>query len=258
MTVVSLAQATSRLGIDAKTLHRWLAHAQLPLVSHPRDGRTKGVNEEHLQVLARQHQRSLAGSCEPASAQLPDRLPAWPANLLSLPEQLAGLHTQLLTLQEQVTTLTALLGQHTPAPERSVAPTTPKKTSRRAPTPASPASRTRPEVRAKAPRQPVHVIARVEYGGDGHYVVICPKQGRLPFEPETAEWYVWLDTQSSFRFVGKKGHFTAHHWWRVPRGAWRAHRQIRNHSYNLRLAPSQEVTIAVLEQAAEALQAQLK
>ena len=45
--------------------------------------------------------------------------------------------------------------------------------------------------------------------------------------------------------------------WRVPKGAWRAHRHIRNHGYHLRLAPTQELTIAVLEQAAEALQAHL-
>jgi hypothetical protein len=53
------------------------------------------------------------------------------------------------------------------------------------------------------------------------------------------------------------GHFTAHHEWRVKKGAWRAHRHIRNHSYTLRLAPAQELTIAVLEQAAETLQTHL-
>ena len=72
----------------------------------------------------------------------------------------------------------------------------------------------------------------------------------LPFEPDTPEWFAWVAEQASFRFVGKLGHFTAHHEWRVPKGAWRAHRQIRNHSYNVRLAPNQELTIAVLEQAA--------
>jgi len=53
MTFVSLAQATRSLGIDAKTLHRWLADAQLPLQCHPHDGRKKGMSQEHLQVLAR-------------------------------------------------------------------------------------------------------------------------------------------------------------------------------------------------------------
>ena len=45
MTFVSLADACRRLGIDAKTLRRWLEDAQLPLQSHPRDGRKKGVSE---------------------------------------------------------------------------------------------------------------------------------------------------------------------------------------------------------------------
>ena len=88
-------------------------------------------------------------------------------------------------------------------------------------------------------------------------MVICPKHGLLPLEPETQEWFAWVAEQDSFRFVGKSGHFTAHHEWRVPNGAWRAHRQIRNHSYTLRLAPNHELTLAVLEQAAEALQAHL-
>ena len=60
MTFVSFAQAARCLGIDAKTLHRWLAEAQIPLHSHPGDGRKKGVSGEHLQALARLHQRSLA------------------------------------------------------------------------------------------------------------------------------------------------------------------------------------------------------
>ena len=87
--------------------------------------------------------------------------------------------------------------------------------------------------------------------------MICPKHGLLPFEPDTQEWFTWVGKQESFRFVGKGGHFTAHHEWRVPKGAWRAHRQLRHHSFTLRLAPNHELTIAVLEQAALTLQAQL-
>ena len=66
-----------------------------------------------------------------------------------------------------------------------------------------------------------------------------------------------MAAQDSFRFVGKWGHFTAHHEWRVPKGAWRAHRHIRNRGYTLRLAPTQELTIAVLEHVAATLQAHL-
>jgi hypothetical protein len=88
-------------------------------------------------------------------------------------------------------------------------------------------------------------------------MVICPKQGVLPFEPDTPEWFAWVAKQSSFRFVGKGGSFSAHHEWRIPKGTWRAHRHIRNHNYTLRLAPNHELTIAVLEHVAEALQAHL-
>lgn len=104
----------------------------------------------------------------------------------------------------------------------------------------------------------MHVIARVEYAAEsGRSVVTCPKHGVLPFEPDTPGWFAWVKDQDSFRFVGKWGFFTAHHEWRVPKGAWRAHRKIRNHLYVQRLAPNHELTIAVLEQAAAALQAHL-
>jgi hypothetical protein len=89
-------------------------------------------------------------------------------------------------------------------------------------------------------------------------VVICPKHGILPFAPDTPQWFAWLEEQSAFRFVGKAGHFSAHHEWRVPKGAWRAHRKIRTHTSVLRLAPTQELTIAVLEQVAAALEAHLQ
>jgi len=89
-------------------------------------------------------------------------------------------------------------------------------------------------------------------------VVICPKQGLLTLEPESPEWFAWLATLSSFRFVGNQGRLTAHRELeRVPRGAWRAHRNIRNHTYNLRLGSTQSLTIAALEQAAATLHAHL-
>ena len=259
MTFVSIAQATRSLGIDAKTLHRWLADAQLPLQCHPHDGRKKGLSEEHLQALARLHQRRLASSEEEGPAQLLCQIPALPADLLSLPEQLAAMQAQLVTLQQQVTDLTRLLQQHSPEPAIPLAPTKPTSTpkSLAKPTRSAPRSRPAASASAKTPPKPVHVIPRVEYGQQGHCVVICPKGGLLSFEPDTPAWFAWVAEQDSFRFVGRCGHFTAHHEWRVPNGAWRAHRQIRNHSYTLRLAPNQELTLAVLEQAAEALQAHL-
>ncbi len=259
MTFVSLADACRRLGIDAKTLHRWLADAQLARLRHPHDGRKKGVSDDHLQMLARLHQRSLASSQQEEPAQLPCQIPALPADLLKLPEQLSALQAHLVTLQQQVADLTRLVRQHEPAPAIPAAPTKPTSTTKRPPKPTPPAPRSRPAASAtvKTPHQQTHVIPHVEYDREGRYVVICPKKGLLPLEPDTEEWFAWVAEQDSFRFVGQGGYFTAHHEWRVKKGAWRAHRHIRNHSYTLRLAPAPQLTIAVLEQAAQALQAHL-
>ncbi len=247
MTVVSLTQASARLGIDLKTLRRWLSDAQLPLHPDPQDARKKGVCVEHLHLLAHRHQRSLISASADSSAQEASSSSALPAAVLALPELLSVLQAQITALQQQVATLTQLLQQSlAAAPEKT------RKRSAKAP-PATP--KTPPVV--KAPRKPVHVIPRVEYRGDGGYVVICPKKGLLAICPDSPQWFAWVKEQDSFRFVGKAGHFTAHHEWRVPKGAWRAHRQIRNHTYIQRLAPNHELTIIVLEQAAQALQAHL-
>jgi hypothetical protein len=72
MIFVSLAQATHCLGIDVKTLRRWLCDAQLALQCHPDDGRKKGVSSEHLHLLAHLHQRSLAPLPEESMASLTD------------------------------------------------------------------------------------------------------------------------------------------------------------------------------------------
>jgi len=261
MTFVSLAEATRCLGIDVKTLHRWLAEAQISLHSHPGDGRKKGVSDEHLHVLARLHQRSLTPLCEVSPVPVASPVPELAAALLTLPEQLCVLQAQIAALQVQVADLTRLMTQHEPEPAITEVPSKPSRMLKPAAKPTRSASGSHPAVSAttktKMPPKPPHVLPRVEYGGERGYVVICPKKGLLPLEPDTQEWFAWVAQQDSFRFVGKMGHFTAHHEWRVKKGAWRAHRHIRNHSYTRRLAPAQELTIAVLEQAAETLQAHL-
>jgi thioesterase domain-containing protein len=247
MTLVPLTQATLRLGIDLKTLRRWLSDAQLPLQSDPQDARKKGVRVEHLHLLAHRHQRCLVpASPEPCAQESASSVPL-PAAVLALPEMLSALQAQITALQQQVATLTQRLEQSLAA--------APEKTRQRSAKAIPPAPKAPPV--AKAPRKPAHVIPRVEYRADGGYVVICPKKGLLPICPDTQEWFAWVKEQDSFRFVGTMGHFTAHHEWRVPKGAWRAHRHIRNHNYIQRLAPYHELTIAVLEQAAQALQAHL-
>lgn len=135
MTFVSVAQATRRLGIDAKTLRRWLADAQLALHSHPHDGRKKGVSAEELHLLAHRHQRSLAPLPQEPPAPGADELPGLGAALLALPERLDALQTHIAALQQQVTALTRLLTQHCQEPALPVASTKPPKSASRPPSP---------------------------------------------------------------------------------------------------------------------------
>src|SRR5207244_5402929 len=81
-----------------------------------------------------------------------------------------------------------------------------------APTPTRASARSRPAAssRAKRPAPSAQVLPLIEYGVQGTYVVICPTQGLLALEPDTPAWFAWLATLSSFRFVGKRGRFTAH------------------------------------------------
>jgi len=252
MTLVSVSDCCRMLSIDAKTFHRWLAQAQVSLHAHPSDDRRKGVSSEQLRLLAIAHHRSLPALPGELPALAPPQAPSLPPELLALLQLLGELPAQLSAVQQQLAELTRLLQPHACQPSSP-----PPKATRHSPKPTSSAARARPGASSTAPQphKPAQVIPLVEYAGEGHYVVICPKAGLLSLEPDTPAWFAWLAEQSSFRFVGKMGRFSAHHAWRVPNGAWRAHRHIRTHSYTLRLAPTPGLTIAVLEQAAETLQA---
>jgi len=190
MTLISLTDCCRLLGIDGKTLRHWLAQAQLGVQAHPRDARIKGLSREQVRLLAHTHHRSLAGLPEePPSTPAHGEPPPLPAALLALPERLRALEAQLSALQQQVTTLTCLLEQASAAP----------RTQRRAHSAPRPKSRTVASAARKPARQAAPVLPLVESGRDGHYVVICPKQGLLPFEPESPEWFAWLASLSSFR-----------------------------------------------------------
>ena len=256
MTILSLADGCRHLGIDPKTLRRWLADAPCVVQPHPTDAPRKGLTEEELRWLATAHHRSL-----PLLAQEPPQ-PAPLAEVLALPDDLRealvalrALPAHLAALQVQLADLTHLLS-HRASPATTTcnrAEVTSKATNSRR------SSRGRTNSRSQPPRpSKAQVVALVEYAGEGHYVVISPRGGLLPFEPESPAWFAWLETCSSFRFVGKMGRLTAHRELHdVSRAVWRAHRNIRNHPYNLHLGKTQSLTIAALEQAATELHAHL-
>lgn len=261
MTIMSLTDGCRLLAIDPKTLRRWLAQAQLTLQPHPTDARLKGVTGDQLLLVATAHRRSLPALPEelppPAPTGQPEEPPPLPRELIELLQTLTQLPAQIAALQQQLAGLTQVLHQPpvTASHAQDGAPGV------GSPSPAKASARSRPSASSstKRPRQPAHVLPLIEYGTHGHYVVICPKRGLLPLEPDTPQWFAWLATLSSFRFVGRQGRLTAHREsQRVPKAPWRAHRQIRNHTYNHRLGQTQCLTITVLEQAAAALQAHLK
>jgi hypothetical protein len=182
MSFVSLADASRQLGIDAKTLRRWLSEALLPLQSHPRDGRKKGISRQCLEQLAARHHRALPTL---AAAGVPPAAALLPTELLTLTKQLAAMQAQLSLLQQQVQALSQQLHAALAPPAAAPAPL-----KSAAPAPAG----------ATAVRKPVHVLTRLEYVREGHYVVITPKEAAMTLQADSPAWFAWLAKQLAFRF----------------------------------------------------------
>ena len=288
MTLVPFTDCCAMLGIDAKTLRNWLRQANLEWAAHPKDARLKCLSTEQVEQVARLHARPLPWPLS-APPALPEAAPAKPesqaqlleASLLlptsmseeaDLIKKLAALETQVTSMQEQLAQLAlALLRERELRYEQRLSTLEGLVRQALQPVPSSPEFQetVRSEEQDTKPRpgrcpHPAEQRTRpllplIEYGAHGQYVVICPQEGELPLRPDSPEWFAWLASRSSFRFVGKEGHFTAHRESdRLPNAVWRAHRKIRNHTYNLRLGPTPEVTTAILEQAAATLQSHLK
>jgi hypothetical protein len=254
MTHISLADCCRLLTIDPKTLRRWLDLAHVPLLAHPTDARIKVISAEHLRQVATAHRRMLADFPEAALPPVPASQPPEPlplsCELIDALQTLPQLSAQIVILQQRLAQFTQFLHpvpvSASPSQEEPVA-----MGGEPAPVPATPRSPSATSSSAKRLREPAHVLPLVEYGMHGSYVTICPEHGLLPFGPDSPDWFAWLAAHSSFRFVGQSGRLTAHRELkRVPGGTWRAHRQIRNHTYSIHLGSAEVLTVAVLEQAA--------
>jgi hypothetical protein len=279
MTLISLTDCCRLLAIDSKTLHRWMSLSHLSAQSHPLDARLKCLSSAQIEQLASTHRRVLTPVELPLSPATADRrlhpasdvLPDVSAPLTDLTKQMISLQEQVAMLQHQLTLLmqqlqkeqkwrisqTSMLKEKSlessldKSPDKSLESSLDKSLEKAsARTVAKPASIER--------RKRSHVLPLVEYGTQGQYVVICPQQGLLDFSPDSAEWFAWLSTLSSFRFVGLHGHLTVHRDARCnPRWSWRATRSIRSRSHSLHLVRTESLTLAVLEQAAASLQSLL-
>jgi hypothetical protein len=283
MTLLPVTTCAQMLGIHPKTLHHWLKEAKVPLVTHPTDARVKCLTEHHLQEVARLHDRSLpqrsdgAAESQEQAASLPDQLACSSSPIRAvepdLMQQLTCLETRVATLQQQLTELAlALVAERERTLERRIV-TLETSTSQQMGNPPSFPQRQMalptlsPATVPLVPRTlhpaelgpHARLIALIEYGASGTYVAICPQEGELALAPDSPEWFAWLASLSSFRFVGKSGRFTAsrgskHH---RPTRSWRAVRSLGNHNYKSYPGVTEHLTVARLEQAAATLQAHM-
>jgi hypothetical protein len=95
------------------------------------------------------------------------------------------------------------------------------------------------------------LIPLIEYGARGRYVLICPEAGELHITPDSPEWFAWLASLSSFRFVGQEGRFSARRGYNQrPNRCWYAQRGIHQKNYSKYIGVSEHITTACLEQIA--------
>jgi hypothetical protein len=268
MTIFSQTDCCSLLGIDVKTLRQWLKRSQMQFVAHPMDARRKCLSEEQVRQLASLHGRPVPFSARANPAPVTDQAQGdlsslsptgallaqatqsgSPASIgeADLVQKLASLETKVATMHEQLTqlalqllqernvhyeqrlsTLEALLAQtlgtypSLPGPsDRNIVdlPPAQQNVGRR--------------LHSAEQRARSRVLPLIEYGAQGQYVVVCPKEGVLPFPVDSAEWFEWLATLVSFRFVGPAGRFTAYrHTSRGRRNrTWIAHRSVHGRNY---------------------------
>jgi len=273
MTLLALKQGCALLGIDAKTLRHWVQQAHLCLQPHPNDARLKCLTSEHLEQLAVLHHRplDLPGAlvqlhlAEASPALVPEKpSPQEEANLLC---RLAHLETQLALVQQQLAGLALeLLQEHNQRyehrlhtleiliqpPSEHVQAVCAK--------PSTSEQRSQPDKSLKTSH--VHpmkgrrraILPLIEYGADGTYIVICPQQGELALIPDSPEWFAWLETISSLRFLGQQGRWSAYRDKGRASCCWFAYRRINGHQYVRSLGSPKQFTIARFEQMAATFQ----
>ena len=290
MTMVSLTDCCRLLAIDPKTLHRWMSLSHLFAQPHPLDARLKCVTREQVQQLAVTHRRSLPESSE-QHFQPETSAPSTPSDVIrasvlssvvsdvsvhitALTQQLGSLQAHVATLHHQLALLTeqwqkeqqwrtsvtkTFMGK---SQESSLDKSQESSLGKSQESSLDKAQESSLDKEPALPspsidrRKHPHVLPLVEYGAQGKYVMISPEQGLLSFEPDSPQWFAWLSTLPSFRFVGQQGRFTAFRGYQCSESTpWWAHRQIRNHSHKRRLGTTAAVTIESLELAASSLQA---
>jgi hypothetical protein len=290
MTPLAQMDCCTMLGIDPKTLRNWLRHANMPFSIHPTDARLKCLTWEQVQQLAALHARPLQMSPS-ASAALrhgvppldasPGQTAAAQANEVSpvaatssvseeavLRKAVCGLEAKVLILQEQLTQLTLeLLRERSERYEQRVSALEallPQHAARSSSAPEPVSVVEQQPYRPSAPQrllQPAELLARsrilprIEYGAQGLYVLVCPREGVLSFPIDSPEWFDWLASLASFRFLGPQGRFTAYREGQTR--TWKASRTFHGRPHRRYLGITDRLTIARLEHVAASLQSEM-
>lgn len=278
MATFPVATGARLLGIHPKTLHHWLKAANVPLAAHPTDARIRCLAEGDLLEVAKLHGRPLPDLSSVAAleqdtvsggaAEFAHSVPS--ASLADVLHQLSQVQAHVATLQHHLVRLTLeLLQERTEDSAQRVQPSdalVPHPLASLQPlqqatmgNPSSPSPRPEPcllpvEVRARS-----RVTALIEYGAQGQYVAVCPRLGVLSLVPDSPQWFDWLASLTSFRFVGPPGRFSACR--ASEKGQytrrWAARRVFHGHDCWHYLRVTDRLTLASLEQAAAALQARV-
>ena len=265
MTLVPLHVCCARLGIDPKTMRRWLALAHVEPVQNPLDARSRCVSLQQLTELAAVHDRLLlpeVSRCAPPPPDLPMASTGVPADR---GEELDALHARVATLQEQVALLTAALlrEQALHACPPPAVPACASHASSHCPLPTTGSIVPHPAPAVPLPSQPTPssrpVLPRIELCDDGRVVVLCPQNGILALVPDSPEWFAWLSSVRSFRFQGPLGRFSAQ--LKTHRGKptrqWHASTHAHNHKHDLYLGLTDHLTLARLHQMAATMTARI-
>jgi hypothetical protein len=290
MTLITQMECCTMLGIGPKTLRNWLRHAHMQFCAHPTDARLKCLTPEQVQQLATLHARALQMAPDPSPA-LPEETPplASPpadtaiaqenkAPLISVASSSAeeaelrkavhGLEAKVLTLQEHLTQLTIELlrerseryEQRLSALEALLPQRAGSSCSDQEPVPII-AQRPHRLPTAPRPLQPAELLARsrilprIEYGAQGLYVLVCPQEGVLSFPIDSPEWFDWLASLASFRFLGQQGRFTAYREGQTR--TWKAYRAFHGRPHRRYLGITDRLTIARMEHVAASLQSEM-
>jgi len=278
------------LGVAPKTLRHWLSTAQMEPTGQGTDSRLKLLTLEQVYQLAILHRRPILPSGDPGSeadvstslrlpAEKPISLEPVRENIqrqedpsLSQEEELRGklshMEARLATVQEQLTHLALSLVQErdlryerriTALEALVVQPLAQGRSSQELQERGLPSKLDAGDRLGRCPhpaeKRTRSLLPVIEYGAEGLYVIISPQEGELQLTPDSPEWFAWLASLASFRFVGKQGRMSVYRGYdHGPTRSWYAYRYIHQRNYKHQLGTTEHLTLTRLEQAAGILQ----